>query len=213
MKTTRLQENAVDGFLHEPSAAAKCAAVITHGAGSNCEAPLLAALANTLCETGLLVLRCNLAFRQKRRVGPPSPATGDADRASLLAAVDVMRQRTDGPILLGGHSYGGRQATMLAAQEPTAADCLLLLSYPLHPPAKPEQLRTAHFPNLRTPSFFVHGAKDPFGSIAEMTTALSVIPARHCLIVADRKGHDLGGARFNFRETGLTELEMFFPLA
>ena len=74
-----------------------------------------------------------------------------------------LRGRVGGPVVLGGHSYGGRQATMLAAEEPGVAEALLLLSYPLHPPNKPAQLRTAHFPQLRTPALFVSGTKDPFG--------------------------------------------------
>ncbi len=94
--------------------------------------------------------------------------------------------------MLGGHSYGGRQATMLAAEEPEVADALLLLSYPLHPPEKPEQLRTAHFPQLQTPALFVHGTKDPFGTIEEMQAALKLIPAATQLMVAEKAGHALG---------------------
>ncbi len=80
-----------------------------------------------------------------------------------------MRKMVGGPVILGGHSYGGRQSTMLAAEEPGLVEALLLLSYPLHPPGKPAQPRTAHFPALRTPALFVHGTKDPFGTIEELT--------------------------------------------
>ena len=88
-----------------------------------------------------------------------------------------MRGLVQGRVFLGGHSYGGRQSTMLAAEEPGLVDGLLLLSYPLHPPGKPAQLRTAHFPALRTPAVFIHGTKDEFGSIEEMRAALELIPA------------------------------------
>jgi hypothetical protein len=68
---------------------------------------------------------------------------------------------------------------------------LLLLSYPLHPPRKPAQLRTAHFPKLKTPAFFVHGTRDPFATIAEMESALKLIPAAHALHEVEGAGHDL----------------------
>lgn len=83
---------------------------------------------------------------------------------------------------------------MLCAAEPDLVTGLLLLSYPLHPPRKPEQLRTQHLPDLRIPSFFVHGTRDPFGSIEEMERALQLIPARHELLAVEGAGHDLGFA-------------------
>jgi uncharacterized protein len=72
-----------------------------------------------------------------------------------------------------------------------------LLSYPLHPPGKPEALRTAHFPKLRTQAALVHGSKDPFGSIEEMEAALTKIAAPHKLIVIEGAGHDLRRGRFD----------------
>jgi uncharacterized protein len=81
-------------------------------------------------------------------------------------------------MFLGGHSYGGRQASMLAAEEPDLAAGLLLLSYPLHPPRRPARLRTAHFPKLTTPALFVHGTRDPFGSMDEMRAAVDSSPGR-----------------------------------
>jgi len=85
----------------------------------------------------------------------------------------------------------------LAAEQPNLVEALFLLSYPLHPPKKPEQLRTAHFPDLRTPAFFVHGSADPFGSIAEIEQALTLIPARTQLLPVEGVGHDLGQGRFD----------------
>jgi len=81
---------------------------------------------------------------------------------------------------------------MLAAEDQTAADGLLLLSYPLHPPRRPEQLRTAHLPKLKTRALFVHGSRDPFGSPAEVEDALKLIPAPTQLVVIEGAGHDLG---------------------
>jgi predicted alpha/beta-hydrolase family hydrolase len=80
---------------------------------------------------------------------------------------------------------------MLAAANPNLVDALLLLSYPLHPPQKPSELRTLHFPQLQTPALFVHGTCDGFGSIAEMTEAISLIAARTELLPIKRSGHEL----------------------
>jgi predicted alpha/beta-hydrolase family hydrolase len=153
---------------------------------------LLVALGEALAGHGYTVLRCDLPFRQERRTGPPFPRQAERDRAGLRNAVAAMRKRGAARIFLGGHSYGGRQATMLCAAEPALASGLLLLSYPLHPPRKPEQLRIQHLPNLRTPSLCVHGTRDPFGSIEEMTKALQLIPAKTELMKVEGAGHDLG---------------------
>ena len=108
-----------------------------------------------------------------------------------------MRGIVAGPVSLGGQSYGGRQATMLAADEPELAAALLLFSYPLHPPGKPERLRIEHFPRLRVPALFVQGTADSFGSIAEMSAAIAVIPAATQLMPIDGAGHDLRRGRFD----------------
>jgi uncharacterized protein len=183
---------AVRGFLYAPLDPNGHALILTHGAGGNCNAPLLVALSEILCGHGYTVLRCDLPFRQDRRTGPPFPGNAERDRAGLRNAVAAMRKHVTAKIFLGGHSYGGRQATMLCAAEPDLVSGLLLLSYPLHPPRKPEQLRIQHLPNLRTLSLFVHGTRDPFGSTGEMMKALQLIPAKSQLVEIEGAGHDLG---------------------
>jgi predicted alpha/beta-hydrolase family hydrolase len=183
---------AVRGFLHSPKSPNGDALVLTHSAGSDCISPLLVSFAATFAGQGYLVLRCDLPFRQERRTGPPFPVNAERDRAGLRNAVATLRKSVTGRIFLGGHSYGGRQATMLCAPEPNLVSGLLLLSYPLHPPRKPEQLRVQHFPDLRTPSLFVHGTRDPFGSVEEMTEALRLLPAKTELMMVEGAGHDLG---------------------
>ena len=83
---------------------------------------------------------------------------------------------------------------MLAAAEPGLVDGLLLLSYPLHPPKKSEQPRTAHLPNLRTPALFVHGSRDSMGTIEEMQEAVKLIPAQKELVTIQGVGHELVSA-------------------
>jgi predicted alpha/beta-hydrolase family hydrolase len=180
------------GFLHSPANPNGDALILAHGAGSDCNAPLLVALSEIFPRHGYVVLRCDLPFRQERRTGPPFPGKAQRDRAGLRNVVVTLRKTVSGRIFLGGHSYGGRQATMLCAGEPELVSGLLLLSYPLHPPRTPEQLRIQHLPELRTPSLFVHGTRDPFGSVEEMTEALRLIPAETELMNVEGAGHDLG---------------------
>jgi predicted alpha/beta-hydrolase family hydrolase len=179
----------VNELWHQPVGEAKGVLVLTHGAGSNASAPLLIAVANALAQAGYGVQRYNLPFRETRPQGPPFPAMAARDREGLEEALQRVRGR--GRVLLGGHSYGGRQASMLMAEKPGLADALLLLSYPLHPPRKPADLRTGHFPQLRTPALFVHGARDPFGSPEELRAAIALIPAQTKLIQIEKAGHDL----------------------
>jgi uncharacterized protein len=202
----------VRGFLHHPTDPGDDWLVLTHGAGSNCEAPLLVTLANAFCLSGLNVLRCDLPFRQLRPHGPPAPGTAERDRQGLRSAIGSVRRRTTGRVFLGGHSYGGRQASMLAADDPSLADRLLLLSYPLHPPRRPGELRTAHFPRLQVPALFVHGTRDGFGSIEEMKAALKLIPVTTQLLPLTAAGHELLTKR-NRDEATKTIVDTFWSFA
>ncbi|HLK66474.1 MAG TPA: alpha/beta fold hydrolase [Bryobacteraceae bacterium] len=181
----------IRGVLHRPEQANGDAIALTHGAGSNCEAALLVRLAEEFANRGYLVLRYDLPFRRLRAGGSPMPSGAAKDREGVASAVAALRQMTGGRIYAAGHSYGGRQSAMAASERPEMASGLLLLSYPLHPPQRPEQKRTSYFPDLRTPALFVHGTKDPFGSLEELRKALTLIPARTDLLVVDRAGHDL----------------------
>lgn len=181
----------VRGFLHQPAASSADCLILTHGAGANCNAPLLIALADAFCASGLAVLRCDLPFRQLRPHGPPPRGSAERDQQGLQAVVESMRRKMTGRLYLGGHSYGGRQASMLAAAEPGLVERLLLLSYPLHPPQRPSELRTAHFPRLQTPALFVVGTRDGFASVSEMTEALKLIPAPTELLTVEAAGHEL----------------------
>jgi predicted alpha/beta-hydrolase family hydrolase len=200
---------AVRGFLHQPVHPLDDGLVLTHGAGGNCQSPLLVAVADAFADAGVWVLRYDLPFRQQRPFGPPRPAAAAADREGLRQAVHELRAIAPGRIVLGGHSYGGRQASMAVAEDPKLADALILLSYPLHPPKKPSELRTGHFPHLRTPAVFVHGTADPFGAVEELQAALALIPASTELVPIDRAGHDLLKGRFDIAKLIVEPFKVF----
>jgi predicted alpha/beta-hydrolase family hydrolase len=195
-------EPRVRGFLHRPVSPGGDALVLTHSAGGNCQAPLLVAVAEAFAEIGMTVLRCDLPFRQVCPHRPPGPGSAARDREGLRQAVTAMRKIVLGRVFLSGHSYGGRQATMLAADDPGVAAALLLLSYPLHPPRRPAELRTAQYPRLRVPSLFVQGSRDEFASVEEITSALGLIPARTELLVIEGAGHSLAARRADLSTLG-----------
>lgn len=138
--------------------------VLFHGAGGDRDQHTLVAIAEGLAP--LPVERVNFPYRNQGRRPP--------DRApKLLAFLDeevpaiAARLRTEsGRLVLGGRSMGGRMCSMAVADGMPAAG-LVLLSYPLHPPKKPESLRTGHFPEIDVPCLFISGDRDPFGSPEE----------------------------------------------
>lgn len=195
MRVEPLETDTVHGHLHRPDGRPRGALALTHGAGGNCDTAILQAVCARFAEEGFLALRYNLPFRRRRPKGPPQPSRAKEDRDGIAAATDVLREQCDGPLLVGGVSYGGRQTSMLVAERPDLADALLLLSYPLHPPGKPDRLRTEHLPDLTVPCVFVHGDRDPFGRPGELREAVALVPAPTTVVVIEGAAHDLGRAK------------------
>jgi uncharacterized protein len=203
-------EAPVRGTLHRADSSGDFL-VLTHGASGNSNAALLIAVAEEFVAAGINVLRCDLPYRQRRPQGPPSPATAKEDQEGLRRAVTLMKEQFDGRAFLGGSSYGGRQATLLLASHPHSSlvEGLLLLSYPLHPPGKPTQLRTAHFAQLQTPSMFVSGTKDAFGTIEQLQAAIKLIPARTELVQIDGGTHGLSKSGTTKVVAGIVQRRFF----
>jgi predicted alpha/beta-hydrolase family hydrolase len=183
--------------------------LLTHGAGSNRNAPMLVALAKAFGEVEIEVVRYDLPFREERPHGPPRPGDAARDQAGLQSEMLKIRGKKGGRVWMGGQSYGGRQVSLLAAESPELADGLLLLSYPLHAPGKPTQLRTAHLPKIQVPVLFVHGSRDPFGSFEEMRKAIALIPSRTKLVEVEGVGHDLGKDRAGLASRIVAEFMRF----
>ncbi|NIL76859.1 MULTISPECIES: alpha/beta family hydrolase [Rhodococcus] len=204
-----LVDDDVHGFLHTPGGDPVGALALTHGAGGNCASSLLVDIATRWSSAGFVVLRFDMAFRRAKPKGPPHPSKSADDRASIRRATDRLAD-VDGPLIAAGHSYGGRQMSMLAAEHAWAIQGLVLLSYPLHPPGKPEKARTAHLPDLTVPTLFVSGTKDPFGTPAELSDAIALVPAPTRFLDIDGAGHDLSAAKHHTAERTLEATSEFF---
>ena len=164
------------------------------GAGTDCAHPSLLAVERRLGRTARTERR-DFPYRREGRKAP--------DRApKLMASIrdDLASfHRRRGPIVMGGRSMGGRMTSMIAADVDGGGPVdrlagLVLVCYPLHPPAKPENLRVEHLPDITVPCLFVSGTRDPFGSPEELTEWTATIPApvEHVWVEGGR--HDLRGA-------------------
>lgn len=179
----------IAGVPHEPEGTPTGVVALTHGAGGSRESPMLKALCDEWARRGWLAVRYNLPYRQRRPKGPPS-GSSTTDIAGIVEAVATIRALVDGPVIAGGHSYGGR-LTSMAVADGLELDVLTLFSYPLHPPGKPERARTEHLPRIAVPTVFTHGAADPFGTLDEMRPAVALVPAATDIVEVTGARHDL----------------------
>lgn len=137
--------------------------VLAHGAGAGMESPWMVGFCALLAERGIHTARFEFAYMAGRRDGVRRPVP----RADLvLDEYRAVVAELPGPLVIGGKSYGGRVASMVADELGVAG--LVCLGYPFHPPGKPEQPRVAHLAELRTPALIVQGTRDPFGSPDEI---------------------------------------------
>jgi uncharacterized protein len=182
--------DAIAGIAHEPDGKPVGAVALTHGAGGSRESPLLIRLCDEWASRGFVAVRYDLPYRRRRPKGPPSGSAA-SDQAGIVEAVEFVRTLADGPVIAGGHSYGGRMTSMAVA-DGLAVAALTLFSYPLHPPGKPERARTEHLPHIAAPTVFTHGTADPFGTLDELRGAVALIPAPTTIVEITGARHDLG---------------------
>ena len=189
----------IAGIAHQPAGPAAGVVVLTHGAGGNRDSPLLQQVCDEWARRGWLAVRYNLPYRRRRPTGPPSGSAA-TDRAGIVEAITLCRGLVDGPLIAGGHSYGGRQTSMVvAAREasPVEVDLLALFSYPVHPPGKPERARTEHLPDIRVPTVFTYGTSDPFGTPDELRAAAALVTGTTAVVEIAGARHDLRSKTLN----------------
>jgi predicted alpha/beta-hydrolase family hydrolase len=161
------------------------------GAGSSREHSSLVALERALAP--LPVARADFPYRREGRKAPDRPPKLMACVRSEAADLVDRTGSEPGGLLLGGRSMGGRICSMVVAEGLPAAG-LVLISYPLHPPGKPENLRVEHFPRLEVPCLFVSGTRDPFGSPEELEAHTAAIPGPVTHVWVEGGRHELKGA-------------------
>lgn len=175
--------------------------VLAHGAGAGQQHPFMVKTARGLAARGVDVVTFDFPYMHaKKKVPDRAPVLEDCFRR-VIAAVREWAPEFSRRLFIGGKSMGGRMATHLAAQGVDGLHGALALGYPLHPPGKPDQLRTAHLPAIQTPVLIIQGERDAFGTPDELRPVLATmrVPARlhvveggdHSLTVRGRKADDV----------------------
>lgn len=169
------------------------ALVVAHGAGAGMDHPFLVGFAEALAAEGISALRFNFPYLEAGRRAPDAPANAIA--AFRAAFDEASRRVTAGrPVLGGGKSYGGRIASMAAAEGMPAAG-LAFLGYPLHPPGKPERARDGHLYGLTQPMLFLQGTKDPFATPEVLSRVLERLGKRATYVSFEGAGHSFERSR------------------
>jgi predicted alpha/beta-hydrolase family hydrolase len=169
--------------------------LLTHGAGGDMNDAVLKGVGAALADRNIAVLRFNLAYRE---AGRKAPGSATESEACWRGVADAMRV-AGVPLFCGGKSYGGRMATHVAASG-YPVDGLVLLSYPLHPPGKPERIRDEHLSDIAAPMLFIQGTKDTFATPSLLRKTIDRLPSasyvpieggEHSLRVKGRQAADV----------------------
>ena len=176
------------------------ALVLAHGAGASQASDFMVTYASGLASRGLTVVTFNFPFTERGRKLPDPQPVLEACYRAVVAMVAQHPATAPLPLFIGGKSLGGRMASHLAATG--AADAvgstwwanlrgLVFLGYPLHPPARPQQVRVSHLPRIVHPMLVVQGARDAFGTPAELRLFFDVLPAAAEVFAVEQAGHSL----------------------
>jgi predicted alpha/beta-hydrolase family hydrolase len=175
--------------------------VLAHGAGAGMDHPFMAGFSRAVAEAGVSTLRFNFPYVERGKRSPdPERVLRDAWLVAFSAAV---AKAGGGVVLAGGKSLGGRIASMCVA-DGMAADGIVFLGYPLHPPGKPERIRDEHLYRITVPMLFLQGTKDPFATPALLAKVVRKLGDRATLVPVEGGGHSfkVGGGKSDDREIG-----------
>ena len=169
----------VSTFMQQPlrGATAKALLVLAHGAGADMRHRTMQAIADALCDVDIATLRCNFPFKEHGRARVDDVATAVA---TLVAAVTLAQRLLPGtPLLLGGHSFGGRMASHAAAQGLVAqARGLVFCAFPLHTAGKPAVTRAKHLPQIPQPMLFLSGTRDALATPSLLSSQIETVGDR-----------------------------------
>ena len=177
------------GALGYEATDAKALLVLAHGAGAGQQHPFMVSVARLLSAKGISVVTFDFPYMRERRKVPDRAPVLEAAFRELIAAAQEWAPRL--PLFIGGKSMGGRMATHLAAQQLDALKGVVVFGYPLHPPGKPDQPRTAHLPSITVPVLIVQGERDTFGAPDELRPVVKTMTAQVTLHVVAKGDHSL----------------------
>jgi predicted alpha/beta-hydrolase family hydrolase len=165
------------GAVVYPAAKSKAAGVtliLGHGAGAGQSSGFMVSFATALAARGIETVTFNFSYMEQKRRLPDSKDKLEACYRAVIETV-AHRKGARGRLAIGGKSMGGRIASQVAAAGAPEVAGLVLLGYPLHPPGKKDQLRDKHLPQIKVPMLFVQGARDAFGTPAELQPILKTL--------------------------------------
>ena len=166
--------------------------IVGHGAGAGMDHPFIVGVCDGLADEGIAAVRFNFPYIEAGRRSPDQAKNAIAAYRAVFDAVDG--RGAGRPVLGGGKSYGGRIASMAAAEGMPAA-ALVFFGYPLHPPGKPDQLRDEHLYGLTIPMLFLHGTKDPFADPAHLAPVVERLGDQAVLVDVEGAGHSFERSR------------------
>ena len=153
--------------------------ILAHGAGSNQLTPSMTRMATALAGHGIDTITFNFLYSEKRKKVPDK---NDKLEAVWRGMIEIFGEK-DKKLVIGGKSMGGRIASQVAAADSSGIAGLVFLGYPLHPPGRPEQLRSKHLPDIKAPMLFVQGSKDAFGTPDELKPILKPLKNAELCVV------------------------------
>ncbi len=177
--------------------------ILAHGAGAGQHSRFIVSFAEALSAAGLDTVTFNFPYAERQRRAPDPPRHLEACYLAVITATG--RRAPTRPLIIGGKSMGGRIATEIAAEpsdDMARVAGLVLLGYPLHPPGKPQQLRTKHLPQVTKPMLFVQGSRDAFGAPEELGPVLDGLGAPTELMVVDEGDHSFSVSKTSARVQG-----------
>jgi predicted alpha/beta-hydrolase family hydrolase len=174
LKIQATANDSVTGLLYQAPKAKRLRTtlILGHGAGADQLSGFMRMYAQGLAERGFDVLTFNFIYKEQRRSAPDQKAKLEACYLAVIEAARAERKLKGNQVVIGGKSMGGRIGSQVAAAGAGELLGLVFLGYPLHPPGKPEQLRSAHLKDIRAPLLFVQGSRDAFGNADEIRTTI-----------------------------------------
>lgn len=166
--------------------------ILAHGAGANQSSSFMVRFATALAVRGVDTVTFNFAYAEQRRRLPDRNDKLESCYRAVIEAVRSGKFHDDASrrkLVIGGKSMGGRIASQVAANGQEGIAGLVFLGYPLHPPGRPDQLRSKHLPDIRAPMLFVQGSRDAFGTPEELQAVFRGLKVAADLYVVEDGDH------------------------